>query len=151
MDGSPTTAQALEASRLFSGLPRAGEARHDDLLKFLEANRSASLAALPWLAAELAGHEGFEAMIAFLHARGGRRIYLADGADAERVLGLRVADRTHARIVDGAGAGRLVDAPSAWGAFVALRRVAIDRALADGASPADVAAAFGVTRRSLRA
>ena len=44
----------------------------------------------------------------------------------------------------------LIEVPSAWGVFVALRGLAIEEALRAGATDASVAQEFGVTTRALR-
>lgn len=138
-------------STLFSGLPEAGSPASESLLAFLHENSSATLAALPWVAAEIAGHEGFEAMLSFVRARGGQRLYVAsDTRRCEDALTIPIRAVTHRRVLNGAGSTGLIDAPSGWGVFLALRRVAIEDALKRGATEAVVARAFGVTTRALR-
>lgn len=136
---------------LFSGLPAVESPGQAILLDFLEQHRARALAALPWAAAEIAGNEGFETMLSFVRLRGGRRVYVT--GDAERcaaALGVPVGERTHRRMLEGAVGSSLIEVPSAWGVFVALRGLAIDEALLAGASDTCVVRDFGVTTRALR-
>ena len=136
---------------LFSGLPRREGPVHTALLDFLEQNRARALAALPGAAAEIAGNEGFETMLGVVRTRGGRRVYVS--ADPDRcagALGVSVGPRTHRRMLEGAVGSGLIEVPSAWGVFVALRGLAIEEALRAGATDVAVAQEFGVTTRALR-
>ena len=136
---------------LFSGLPGIEAPGHATLLDFLEQKRARALAALPWAAAEIAGNEGFETMLGVVRTRGGRRVYVS--ADPDRcagALGVPVSARAHRRMLEGAVGSGLIEVPSAWGVFVALRGLAIEEALRAGASDAAVTQDFGVTTRALR-
>ena len=153
LDGVPTMLiqTAIEGASLFSGLPREDGATFRALVAFAAANRSAVLAGLPWITAEIAGNEGFETMFHVVRTRGGQRLYVSpDLARFALTLGVPVGAVTHRRVIASAGASSVVDMPSAWGVFLALRRVGIDLALSEGTPRAAVAQAFGVTTRSLR-
>lgn len=108
------------------------------------------LAALPWLAAEVAGNDGFDVMLRLVRAEGGTRLYVPKAYPrfADRHPGLCAL--THARLLAQANAAGAVETPSAWGVFLALRRVAVETALASGQHHAVVARGFGVSERSLR-
>lgn len=109
------------------------------------------LAALPWAAAEIAGNDGFAAMLAFVAHWGGVRFYVPrDAARFAAKAGIPISALTHCRFRREAGTAALIEIPSAWGVFIALRRVAIAAALASGEPPARIARRFGVTERSLR-
>ena len=139
------------ASLLFSGLPAEGTPACSDLLAFLAAHRPAVLAALPWAAAEIAGNDGFEAMLGFVRRHGGSRLYIPhEWRRFTLRVGLPLSETTHRRLLKGAGPAALVETPSAWGVFLVLRRVAIEAALRDGVPRRIIAHRFGVTARSLR-
>ncbi|HEX8470103.1 MAG TPA: hypothetical protein VF633_03235 [Brevundimonas sp.] len=136
---------------LFNGLPARGSTAYVELLVFLNANRSAVLAALPWVAAEIAGNEGFEVMLDFVCRLGGRRLYIsARLQEFSRATDSAFGLATHRNLLRGAGVSSLLEAPSAWGVFLVFRRVALARALAEGVSKKAAARLFGVTERSLR-
>ena len=140
-----------DRSGLFSGLPAEGSVAYVELLAFLNANRPAVLAALPWVAAEIAGNEGFEAMLDFVRRLGGSRLYISARLQAfSRSTGSAFNAVTHRNLLRGAGVSALLEAPSAWGVFLVFRRVALAQALAGGASRKAAARRFGVTERSLR-
>ena len=140
-----------DAAGLFSGLPAEGTTGFTDLLAFLSAHRSTVLAALPWVAAEIAGNDGFEAMLGFVRRHGGSRLYISH--ELRRFvlrIGLPMSATTHRSLLRGAGPAALVETPSAWGIFLVLRRVAIEAALREGLPHRVIAHRYGVTGRSLR-
>ena len=147
---APPPTQA-EADALFSGLPAEGTTGFTDLLAFLSAHRSAVLAALPWVAAEIAGNDGFEAMLGFVRRHGGSRLYIPHELRRFTLrVGLPVSATTHRSLLKGAGPAALVETPSAWGIFLVMRRVAIEAALREGLPHRVIAHRYGVTGRSLR-
>jgi hypothetical protein len=142
----------LTPDDLFCALPPAGSPHCILLAAFCEAHRPEVLAALSWAAAEVAGNEGFPVMLAFIARWSGARFYVPrDHRRFAAKAGLPLGAATHRRFLKEGGAAALVEIPSAWGVFLALRRVAITAALAQGQAPACIARRFGVTERSLRA
>jgi hypothetical protein len=136
---------------IFDGLPPTDSAAYLDLCGFCGEHRQQVLCALPWLAAEIGGNDGFAPMFDVVRRHGGARLHAsADFAQFRSKMQADLSPRTHRRIVLNAGVAALIDVPSAWGVFLALRRVAIRQALANGAGRRAVARQFGVSERSLR-
>lgn len=147
----PSDLAAVNAHPCFAGLPDPDSDDFESLCLFCEEHRVAVLASLPWVAAEIAGLGGFEAMLRLVRRHGGRRLYLPRGrAACSTRLGLNLDPPTHLRLLDRASAAGTIEIPSAWGVFVGLRRVAIRAAVRAGRSQREVAQAFGVTERHLR-
>jgi hypothetical protein len=136
---------------LFSGIAEEGTPAFEELCHFGDAYRGEALAALPWMAAEIAGNDGFAAMLRLVRAEGGARLYIPHDRTlfAERVGGA-VGERTHRRLLDQANATGAVEVPSSWGVFLALRRTAVAAALDLGENRRTIARRFGVTERALR-
>lgn len=135
----------------FAGLPAPDSDEFAQLCRFCESHRIEVLAALPWVAAEIAAIGGFAAMLRLVRDLGGRRVYLPRGRPAcSTRLGLDLDAATHRRLLDRASAAGTIELPSAWGVFVGLRRVAIRAAVRAGLSQRQIARAFGVTERHLR-
>lgn len=136
---------------IFSGLPESDSSAFRELCLFCEVHRGQVLATLPWAAAEIGGNDGFALMLDLVRARGGTRLYVSTlhSRFIER-LALPIGVETHRRLLAQANAASLIEIPSAWGVFTALRRVAILAALEDGWRPQEVARRFGVSERSLR-
>lgn len=136
---------------LFLGLPCPGTPAFDALCAFCEEHRVAVLASLPWVAAEIAGHDGFAAMLRFVRALGGRRVYVPrDRRGFADRLGVELSATTHARLLAHTSEAGTVEVPSAWGVFIALRRIAIRAAMDAGGDLRTVAQSFGVSERHLR-
>lgn len=154
--GAAMTEQQTERPRdgwsdIFSGIPAVESDAFARLLVFCEAHEARVLATLPSLAAEIAGRDGFAAMFQALKHRGGLRVFVGrDHTTFMSRCGIRVGAPTFDRMRSEANAAGCIEIPSAWGAFIALRRVAIILALEAGGNPRDVASSFGVTERSLR-
>lgn len=145
----PPTAAA--APPCFAGLPAPDSDDFDALSAFCEEHRIEALASLPWVAAEIAESCGFIAMLRLVHRHGGRRVYLPRGRSACAArLGVELDAAAHRRLLDRASAAGTIEIPSAWGVFVALRRVAIRAAVRAGGDQREIAHAFGVTERHLR-
>ena len=122
-----------------------------DLLTFCERNKARVLAALPWIAAEFAGQEDFPSMFCFIRRFSGARLYVSrDLGRFRAAIGIDISEALHRQILRGAGATGIVDIPSAWGVFLALRRVAVIEAVALGTDRRDTARRFGVSERALR-
>lgn len=140
------------AGELFGALPPPGSPRFSLYVQFCEAQRPQVLAALPWAAAETAGNDGFDAMLEFISRWGGNRFYVPVAfEDFSAKAGASLGRVTHRRFLKETKPALLIDLPSAWGVFLALRRVAIRSALARGDEPRAVARRFGITERGLRA
>lgn len=136
---------------LFSGIAEEGTPGFDELRRFCDAHRGDALAALPWMAAEIGGNDGFAAMLRLVRTESGSRLYVPrDRALFVERTGGTIGERTHRRLIDQAGSAGAVEVPSSWGVFLALRRVAIGAALAQGDSRRLVAHRYGVTERALR-
>lgn len=151
LHASPIATAASAAPPCFAGLPAPDSDDFETLSAFCEAHRIEVLAALPWVAAEVAQSCGFAAMLRLVHRHGGRRVYLPRGRTACAArLGLELDASAHRRLLDRASAAGTIEIPSAWGVFVALRRVAIRAALRAGLDQREIAHAFGVTERHLR-
>jgi len=149
----PPAASAAAAPPCFAGLPTPDGENFHALCEFCQRHRVQTLAALPWAAAEIAESCGFAAMLRLVHRHGGRRVYLprGRGACASRLgLDAELDAAVHRRLLDRASAAGTIEIPSAWGVFVALRRVAIRAAVRAGCDQREIAHAFGVTERHLR-
>ncbi|SFL10449.1 hypothetical protein SAMN04487938_3248 [Lysobacter sp. cf310] len=149
---APVAATPVRApAALFLGLPCPGTPAFDALCDFCDEHRVAVLASLPWVAAEIAGHDGFDAMLRFVRALGGRRVYVPrDRSGFADRLGVELSATTHARLLAHTSEAGTVEVPSAWGVFIALRRIAIRAAMAAGGDLRSVAQSFGVSERHLR-
>ena len=143
---------AFADNAVFAGLPAPDTPAFAALLAFCDQHRDEALAALPWAVAQIAESCGFAAMLQLVQRHGGRRIYLPRGRDACAArLGLETLDPAlHRRLLDRASAAGTIEIPSAWGVFVALRRVAIRAALHAGDTPQRLAQSFGIDERELR-
>jgi len=151
LHASPVPSAAAAAPPCFAGLPAPDSDDFETLSAFCETHRVDALSALPWVAAEVAQSCGFAAMLRLAHRHGGRRVYLPRGRTACAArLGLELDASAHRRLLDRASAAGTIEVPSAWGVFVALRRVAIRAALRAGCDQREIAHAFGVTERHLR-
>jgi len=136
---------------VFTGIPRPDSPDFRELVAFCESNRGQILAALPWVAGELAEAVGFAAMLELVRRRSGRVVYVpSDPAQFARTLGLPLSDRAHDRLRRWATERNTVELPSAWGVFLALRRVAVEQAVSTGSPDQEVSARFGATTRYLR-
>ncbi|MHA6287174.1 hypothetical protein [Maricaulis sp. CAU 1757] len=142
---------AMQVPTYFSGLPETGSRDLDQLISYCEAFRSDTLAALPWIAAEIAGREGFPSLMACQRHVGGRRLYIPrTPADLACRFGVDIRASTHAAIHKAAAPGLVVDMPSSWGIFSAIRRSAIRRAVAADCPADQITRMFGISRRILR-
>lgn len=106
---------------------------------------------MPWVAAELCEHEGLETMLGFIEKNGGRRLYIAKDFKAfNKKISVVIKETTHERLRHFARDHSLIDIPSLWGIFLALRRVAIRHLIRKGANPGRISKDFGVTDRYIR-
>lgn len=136
---------------LFSALPLKGSARFLNLVGFCERNHQRLLAGLPSIAAEIGGNDGFAVMLSFISRWSGTRFYVPRGHAQFIAKAMEpISPRTHRYFLRSSNPSALLDIPSAWGVFLAIRRIAIEAALADCDDHALVARRFGVTMRSLR-
>lgn len=141
----------MSLDQLFQGLPSEKSADFVELCAFCSMHRANVLASLPWLAADIAGLDGFPLMFKFVTNFSGARLHVStDPKKFKKTVGIDISDRTHRRILLGAGSSQIIDVPSAWGIFISLRRVAIQSMIQGGAEPREVARRFGVSERSLR-
>lgn len=121
------------------------------LVAFCEKHRSKVLAALPWIAAELAEGIGFASMLALIRERSGQRLHVPSSRTALRSkLNIYLPDSVCDRINRLCNSTGTVELPSAWGVFLCVRRVAIAMALHRGEPDLGVAQRYGVTTRYLR-
>ncbi|MGJ7903086.1 hypothetical protein [Lysobacter sp. 1R34A] len=142
---------AVDSHPCFAGLPEPESAEFEALCRFCEEHRVEVLSSLPWVAAEIAALEGFDAMLRLVRRHGGRRLYLSRSRNAcSARLGVALDPPTHRRLLERASAAGTIEIPSAWGVFVGLRRVGIRAAVRAGRSQREVAQTFGVTERHLR-
>lgn len=141
----------MRVPHYFTGLPAADTSDDQDLLAFCETHRTAVLAALPWFASEIAGREGFAVLFAIQRACGGRRIYLpAHVSDAAARLGASIQPATLEALRSGSGAAPVVDVPSNWGVFTAIRRAGVFQAMAQRLGSDQIIHHFGITQRHLK-
>ncbi len=134
------------ASSPFAGMPADGTAEFDAFVAYCEAHRDEALAALPWVAAEIAAASGFAAMLRLVQRHGGRRIYLPRSAQASHArLGVELSAAARQRLLERASAAGTIEIPSAWSVVVALRRVAIRAAVRAGGDPGEIARRVGVS------
>lgn len=150
-EGTETSPDIAEWADLFGGIPAPRTAPFYGLCRFCDAHAPAVDAALPRLAALVGRNDGYATMLGFVHRWSGRRLYVpSDHARFVRRVGCELGASTHASLVRDAGVGAQVEVPSAWGVFLALRRVAIAVAIRSRLPHDEVARCFGVTLRSLR-
>ena len=151
LDGDERGAEVSEWADLFGGIPAPQSAPFFGLCRFCDANCTIVNAALPWLAAEVGHNDGYATMLEFIRRWGGMRLYVPkDYGRFAKKVGSAVGVSTHRRLVRDAGVGSQVEVPSAWGVFLALRRVAIALAIRSRLPPDEISRRFGVTMRSLR-
>jgi hypothetical protein len=141
----------VQWSTLFTGIPPDDSGQFHSFCAFCREHEAHILATLPWLAAEIAGSVGFAPMLSFIRRFSGSRLHLSNDLEhfQERTH-LEISSATHRKILKCAGETSLVDVPSAWGVFLALRRVAILEAVNAGSERRAIAQQFGVSERSLR-
>ena len=151
LDGNEPAADLSEWAELFRGIPAPSSAAFYGLCRFCEAHPAAVNAALPWLAAEIGSNDGYMTMLQFVHRWGGLRLYVSkDHGQFVEKVGCDLCESTHQRFIRDAGVGSQVEVPSAWGVFLALRRVAIAIAIRSRMPHDEITRRFGVTMRSLR-
>ncbi|NTE87456.1 hypothetical protein [Agrobacterium rubi] len=138
-------------SQVFCGIPLPGDAAFAVIVEFYERSKPEVLASMPWVAAELCEHEGLETMLGFIEKNGGRRLYIAKDFKAfNKKISVVIKETTHERLRHFARDHSLIDIPSLWGIFLALRRVAIRHFIRKGANPGRISKDFGVTDRYIR-
>lgn len=151
LDGEGPAPDMLEWADLFGGIPAPQSSAFFALCRFCDANAAIVNAALPWLAAEVGHNDGYATMLEFIRRWGGMKLYVAkDYERFARKVGCPLGASTHRRLVRDAGVGSQVEVPSAWGIFLALRRVAIALAIRSRLPHDEISRRFGVTMRSLR-
>lgn len=150
-EGEGPAPDLSEWMKLFGGIPAPGSAAFYGLCRFCEVDTAATNAALPWLAAEIGRNDGYATMLRFIHRWSGRRLYVyKDHRQFTEKIGCDLSASTHRRLLRDAGVGSQIEVPSAWGVFVALRRVAIAMAIRSRLPHDEISCRFGVTKRSLR-
>ena len=151
LDGDEPAADVSEWAGLFGGIPAPCSAAFYGLCRFCEAHAGAVNATLPWLAAEIGHNDGYATMLRFIHRWSGMRLYVSkDREQFVEKVGCDLCASTHERFILDGGAGSQVEVPSAWGVFLALRRVAIAVAIQSRMPHDEITRRFGVTMRSLR-
>lgn len=137
--------------QIFTGVPETGSADRRRLIDFCGANKSRVLSAIPWVAAEIADQAGFEVLFEVLRRHGGMTCYVPHDIKRCRTkFGLDIPEKLHDRFIILSDSNGCINVPSAWGVFLAIRRVAICMALEEGKPNKDIARSFGVTDRFLR-
>src|SRR5687768_8023360 len=87
---------AIESHPCFAGLPEPESVEFETLCRFCEEHRVEVLSSLPWVAAEIAALEGFDAMLRLVRRHGGRRLYLSRSRKAcSARLGVELDTPTH--------------------------------------------------------
>ncbi len=151
LDGDEPASDLPEWAELFGGIPAPSSAAFYGLCRFCEAEAAAVNAALPWIAAEIGSNDGYATMLRFIHRWGGLRLYVSkDHAHFVEKVGCDIGETTYQRLIRDAGVGSQVEVPSAWGVFLALRRVAVAIAIRSRVPHDEITRRFGVTMRSLR-
>ena len=137
--------------QIFTGVPEAGSEDRRRLIDFCETHKSRVLSAIPWVAAEIADQAGFEVLFEVLRRHGGMTCYVPHDINrCQNKFGIPVPEKLHDRFIILSDSNGCINVPSAWGVFLAVRRVAICMALEDGLPNKDIARNFGVTDRFLR-
>ncbi len=137
--------------QIFTGVPETGSEDRRRLIEFCEGHRSRILSAIPWVAAEIADQAGFEVLFEVLRHHGGMTCYVPhDIRRCQTKFGIPIPEKLHDRFIILSDSNGCINIPSAWGVFLAVRRVAICMALEDGKPNKDIARCFGVTDRFLR-
>ena len=141
----------MQDDQVFTGVPEAGSADRKRLIDFCRQHQSRILSAIPWVAAEIADHAGFDVLFEVLRHHGGMTCYVPhDIQRCRNKFGIDLPEKLHDRFIVLSDSNGCVNVPSAWGVFLAIRRVAICLALEDGIPNKDIARCFGVTDRFLR-
>ncbi|WP_019960990.1 hypothetical protein [Woodsholea maritima] len=136
----------------FKGIPSEASADYRELVAFCNAHHTTVLAALPWIAAEIAGREGFDTLFRMQRRTGGRRLYVPQNKDKLQTrLGVDLAHSTLEALLKGSAPTYVVDLPSSWGIFTAIRRAAIQIAIKHHIDKDDILKDFGITQKALRA
>lgn len=150
-EGGEPPSDMSEWVDLFGGIPAPHTAPFYGLCRFCEAHATIVGAALPWLAAEIGRNDGYATMLGFIHRWSGMRLYVPKShAQFVEKVGCDIGLSTHETIIRDAGIGSQIEVPSAWGVFLALRRVAIALAIRSRLPNEEISRRFGVTMRSLR-
>lgn len=138
-------------SNIFSGLPEVNSNGERELIDFCNRHKENVLAAMPWVASEIADACGFESLFCLIRHYGGRKIYLPRLTDKFREkYAIAILPKHYDRLCKSAGATGNIDIPSAWGVFVSIRRAAMQTALQKQVPPTLLVQTFGVTMRSIR-
>lgn len=141
----------MRVPEYFTGIPAHSTDDYRDLLVFCEAHRTAVLASLPWFAAEIAGRESFHAMFAIQRVASGRRFYVpADRAVVEARLGVEISEATFDALRRAAAPSLVIDIPSSWGIFTAIRRAGVFIAIRNELRADFILRRFGITNRVLK-
>jgi len=137
--------------QVFTGVPESGSYDRERLIEFCRHHRSRVLSAIPWVAAEIADQAGFDVLFEVLRQHGGTTCYVPHDIQRCRAkLGIEIPEKLHDRFIVLSDSNGCINVPSAWGVFLAVRRVAICQALEQGVPNKDIARCFGVTDRFLR-
>ena len=121
-------------------------------VQFCEQNRQLVLCCLPSSLAELADGAGFSTMLDVVAIYGGRRLYLPTKEQRfQTVTGLSVPAAAYYRWRSQTDSNGQIDIPSLWGLVLALRKAAIQFALAKQWPTEEIHSAFGISRKQLRA
>lgn len=135
----------------WAGLPPEDTPLFEDLVRFCQNNRTAVWMTLPWLAAELSAINGFEAMLHFVRRESGAPFYIPHNLSRlnER-HGLSLTTRDHERFLHNVDCRGALTVPSAFGVFLAIRRAALQTAIAAGEPDREIAQRFGATIRYVK-
>lgn len=136
---------------LWEGLPNEGSASYDHMISFCISHAGDVRKGLPWFAAEVAEANGWAAMLNFVKRHSGTQVYVpAEIDDFNDRYGLSFTPVQYRRVVRLADDRRTICVPSAWGVYMALRRVALRQALIDGVADRSIARRFGASVRYVK-
>ena len=136
---------------MWGGIPPPTSPAFAELVAFCEAHSPTVWTTLPWLAAELSYHSGFDTMLKFIKSQSGATLYLAKRRDRFNAQhGLRLTEGAYERLLRKVDCRGTLPVPSAWGVILAVRRAGLQIAIDHGGKDREIAHAFGATIRYVK-
>lgn len=136
---------------VWQALPAKETPEYLDLVAFCNNHQQEVLATLPTYAAEISASSGFDRMLSFIKKNGGVPIYISKRREYfNRKYSLALSQKEHRYLLNTADSRGTITMPSAFGVFLALRRVAIHLAMSGHKGDREIAQKYGASLRYLK-